>query len=287
VHELPIAITLAGGSLIFAAFLVVFFFVLVFSFYTRKGSGISQRPYGDIDHSSGPEHPSELAHDITQEVSNWERGTEGHRRQRHREQPTPFDDQEVRAAIEAWRSAAEGGRLATGAPALGATRGPTDGATVVVFWDYTADESGAVAAALAELRAMRTVRETAFHLPLADTRALAWHAACAVEAARAQDQFWAAHDELLKRTRVDERAVSAVARLVKDADQFRHDLASGAGRGRILDHIQLAGSSGVHAVPTIFIHGLRYDSEPDASGLAAEIDRLAPIFGHGQPNRPK
>jgi hypothetical protein len=81
---IPFAIVLAGGSLIFAGFLVVGFFAFTCSWYTRRGSGINQHPYGDIDHNSGRETPSELAHDITQDVRNWDRGVAGHHRRRHR-----------------------------------------------------------------------------------------------------------------------------------------------------------------------------------------------------------
>jgi hypothetical protein len=79
----PLALTLAGGSLIFGVILVVGFFVVAYSYYTRSGSAINQHPYGDIDHNSGPETPSELGHDITQDVRNWERGVAGHHGHEH------------------------------------------------------------------------------------------------------------------------------------------------------------------------------------------------------------
>ena len=37
---------LAGGAFIFAAFIVLFTLAVTYSLYTRKGSGINQRPYG-------------------------------------------------------------------------------------------------------------------------------------------------------------------------------------------------------------------------------------------------
>lgn len=37
-------LALAGGSMIFLAFVVVFFLVLVYSYYTKTGSGINLRP---------------------------------------------------------------------------------------------------------------------------------------------------------------------------------------------------------------------------------------------------
>ncbi len=73
--SIPYAIALAGGTGIFAAILVAGFFVFTFGWYTRAGSAINQHPYADLDHNSGHEHPSELAHDITQDVRNWQRGT--------------------------------------------------------------------------------------------------------------------------------------------------------------------------------------------------------------------
>jgi hypothetical protein len=73
---------MAGGTWIFVGFLVVAFLVVVYSYYTRRGSAINQHPYGDLDQNSGPETPSELAHDITQDVRNWDRGVGAHHRPR-------------------------------------------------------------------------------------------------------------------------------------------------------------------------------------------------------------
>ncbi|MEO6859370.1 MAG: hypothetical protein ABI323_12435 [Solirubrobacteraceae bacterium] len=42
--HIAIPFALAGGSLIFAVFLVLMFFALVYSYYTRRGSGINQTP---------------------------------------------------------------------------------------------------------------------------------------------------------------------------------------------------------------------------------------------------
>jgi len=75
--------TTALANWVFVGFLVVSVLALGYSLYTRAGSGINQHPYGDIDHNSGPETPSELAHDVSQDVRNWDRGVEGrHRRGR-------------------------------------------------------------------------------------------------------------------------------------------------------------------------------------------------------------
>jgi hypothetical protein len=61
-------LALAGGSLVFVIFVIVFLFAVVFGYYTRRGSGISQTPYRRAD--GPPESPSELAHDTTQDIRN-------------------------------------------------------------------------------------------------------------------------------------------------------------------------------------------------------------------------
>jgi hypothetical protein len=77
---IPFAVTLAGGTWLLVGFMVLAFLVVAFTSYTRAGSAINQHPYGDVDHNSGPETPSELAHDTTQDIRNWQRGVGNHRR---------------------------------------------------------------------------------------------------------------------------------------------------------------------------------------------------------------
>jgi hypothetical protein len=89
VISIPDAAAWSGGGLIFAGFLVVFFFAFAYGYYTRMGSAINQHPYADLDHNSGPEKPSELAHDLTQDVRNWDRGVAGVHHHRHRPFPHP------------------------------------------------------------------------------------------------------------------------------------------------------------------------------------------------------
>ena len=55
---------LAGGTFIFGAFIVLYFFVLVYSMYTRRGSGINQHPYRDpYGDAPGASRKSSLSHD--------------------------------------------------------------------------------------------------------------------------------------------------------------------------------------------------------------------------------
>jgi len=56
----PTPLALAGGSLIFLIFLIVFFFVLVFSYYTKSGSGINQRPSDGRGEAPGADGSSSI-----------------------------------------------------------------------------------------------------------------------------------------------------------------------------------------------------------------------------------
>jgi hypothetical protein len=57
-------VTLVGGSFIFLAFIVVFFFAVVHGLYTRAGSGINQHPYRDpYGDAPGAARKSSLSHD--------------------------------------------------------------------------------------------------------------------------------------------------------------------------------------------------------------------------------
>ncbi len=80
--QIPFAMTRLDAGFIFGGFLVAWFFVVAYSYYTREGSAINQHPYADLDHNSGHETPSELGHDVTQDVRNWDRGVGRHRRRR-------------------------------------------------------------------------------------------------------------------------------------------------------------------------------------------------------------
>ena len=52
---------LVGGSYIFLGFLVVFFFAIVFGYYTRAGSGINQRPTDKRGGSPGAKGASRIS----------------------------------------------------------------------------------------------------------------------------------------------------------------------------------------------------------------------------------
>jgi hypothetical protein len=54
--------TLAAGAWIFAAFIVLWLVAIAYGYYTRRGSAINQRTYGDFD-APGAKAPSVLSHD--------------------------------------------------------------------------------------------------------------------------------------------------------------------------------------------------------------------------------
>jgi hypothetical protein len=62
---IPIAsFALAGGAWIFAAFAVVSPLAVAYAHYTRRGSAINQRPYGNVySNAPGAKDPSVLSHD--------------------------------------------------------------------------------------------------------------------------------------------------------------------------------------------------------------------------------
>ena len=54
----------AGGAPIFGAFVVLYFTVVVYTLYTRRGSGINQHPYRDpYGDAPGAWRKSSISHD--------------------------------------------------------------------------------------------------------------------------------------------------------------------------------------------------------------------------------
>ena len=53
-------LALAGGSMIFLAFIIIFMLVLVYSYYTKTGSGINMRPTDGRGDAPGAEGASSI-----------------------------------------------------------------------------------------------------------------------------------------------------------------------------------------------------------------------------------
>jgi hypothetical protein len=70
------SIALAGGADVFAAFLIVFLFAVIYGLYTIRGSGISHHPYGNIySNAPGAWAPSETSGRDVSVSTRWTRGT--------------------------------------------------------------------------------------------------------------------------------------------------------------------------------------------------------------------
>src|SRR3954467_10591757 len=69
--------TLAGGSWIFLAFLIIAFFGVAFGYFTVKGSGITPRAYGKVyGGSPGAKHGGDASgRDLYTRMNDWSRGT--------------------------------------------------------------------------------------------------------------------------------------------------------------------------------------------------------------------
>ena len=69
-------IELAGGALVFAAFIVLFLLASVYGLYTRTGSGIAQRPYRHVyGGAPGAARDSRMSGSVDREIRTWSRGT--------------------------------------------------------------------------------------------------------------------------------------------------------------------------------------------------------------------
>jgi hypothetical protein len=268
-------LALAGGSLIFLVVVVIIFFAVAYGYYTVRGSGISQTPYRGPD--GPPESPSELAHDITQEVGNWERGTEGHHG-RHRpataREPT---DPLVAEALRRWRRGAA--PIARLEPPIGPTdhvTGPADVATVTIYVDLASEPCRGACLLLADLARQRPLRIAVRHLPLADVHALALPAAESLEAAGAQGAFFELLDRLARAAPTDEATLlESASGSVPDPERLLAEVADGLHRARVIAHIGYATESGVSAIPEVFIEREHYAGVVKNDALSYALDEYA------------
>jgi protein-disulfide isomerase len=253
---LPLAV--AGGTWIFVAVVVALFFILAYGYYTRTGSGISQTPYR---RSGGPpESPGELGHDTTQELRNWERGTEGHHR-RHQPAGSQPTDPAVAQALARWR--ARPVKFPHLDPPIGSAdrvRGPEGAPTVAVYIDVSNEPCRSAYRLLSELADSRPLRLAVRQLPLADVHPLSLPASEALEAAAAQARFFELLDDFAAMAPADENELLGRATdHVPDPDRLRAEVRAGRHRASVVDQIRQATASGVPAVPDVYIDGARYD----------------------------
>jgi Thioredoxin len=262
---------LAGGWWIFLIFLFVFLFAVIFGYYTVRGSGINLRPYRRA--GEPPESPPQIAHDITSDVRNWERGTEGHhRRYRPTATHTPLDPG-VAEALNEWRGSDRRPRLDPPIGPADHVRGPEGVQTVTLYLDLAAEPCRSAIGLVQELSQERPVRMAIRHLPLADVHALALPAAEALEAAAAQGRFFETLDVLAQAGfSNDADLLARIARSVPDPERLRNDVKDGRFRSTVVEHIRQATASGVHGVPEVFIDGKHYGGPLTRDSLGAALD---------------
>jgi Thioredoxin len=265
-------LALAGGSLVFVIFVIVLLFAVVFGYYTRRGSGISQTPYRRAD--GPPESPSELAHDTTQDVRNWERGTGGsHRRHRPPAAREP-DEPEVAQALREWRHGTSSVvHLDPPVSAADHVYGDGPGCTVAIYVDLATAPCRSAWQLLTRLAEQRPICIAVRHLPLADVHELSLPAAEALEAAGAQGEFFALLD-LLAHTGLSNKAnlLATAGRLVADPERLRLEISNGRHRDKVVEHIHQATASGAHAIPAVYINAAPYDGLLDVDGLTSALD---------------
>jgi protein-disulfide isomerase len=249
---------------------VALFFILAYGYYTRSGSGISQTPYRRPD--GPPESPSELAHDTTQTLQNWQRGTEGHDRSHRRQAHRPTEPAVAQALAE-WRAGSGTARRLD--PPVGSTdpvRGPEGAPTVVVWIDVADEPCRSAYRLLSELADSQRIRLAVRQLPMADVHPLSLPAAEALEAAAAQGQFFELLDDFMTAAVKDENEVlERAANHVPDPDRLREDVLAGRYRASVVKQIRQATASGAAAVPDVYINGAYYDGPIRRDDLARAL----------------
>lgn len=129
-------------------------------------------------------------------------------------------------------------------------RGAAGAPLLIVYADFECPYCGLLHERLEGLEARVCFR----HFPVRSKHTRAWAAACAAEAAVAQDAFWPMHDALyadqgrLEDPHLWERA----ARLGLDIERFEADRRSEAVSARVLADFHGGVRAGVMATPTLF-----------------------------------
>lgn len=274
---------LAGGSWIFLIAVLGFLFAVIFGYYTVRGSGINLRPYRRAD--GPPESPPNVAHDITADVRNWERGTEGHhRRYAPATTDTPLDP-EVAEALTEWRRSDRRPQLDPPIGAADHVRGPEGAPTVTLYLDLDVEPCRSAIGLVEELSQDRPLRMAIRHLPLADVHALALTAAEALEAAAAQGRFFEALDVVAQGGfSTDDELIERISQSVPDPERLRNEVKDGRFRATVVEHIHQATASGVHAVPEVFIDARHYGGVLTRDPLGAALEGREWRAGSRAPN---
>lgn len=141
---------------------------------------------------------------------------------------------------------------------------------MIVFGDY---ECPYCAALEARLHAA-PVRVCFRHFPVRASHPRAWAAACAAEAAAAQDAFWPMHDALFADpARLEDPHLWARAeRLGLDVARFDRDRRADAVQVRVRSDFRGGVRAGVATTPTLFLDGVRHSGQAGIDVLAAALN---------------
>jgi protein-disulfide isomerase len=159
-------------------------------------------------------------------------------------------------------------------------QGPLDApVTLVEYGDYECPFCGAaypnVKAVQAELG-----DQLAFvyrHFPLVQVHPHAEPAAESAEAAGAQGEFWAMHDQLFTHQRALDPPdlLTYAAAIGLDVERFATELAEHRYTPRVAEHFRSGIESGVQGTPTFFVNGVHFDGGYDAPTLLAALSLAA------------
>lgn len=146
-------------------------------------------------------------------------------------------------------------------------RGPEAAPLLIEYADFECP----FCAALHERLAGRALRRAFRHFPVRSSHPRAWAAACAAEAAAAQDAFWEMHDALFAdQGRLEDPHLWERARnLGLDVDRFDADRRSEAVINRVTADFRSGIRAGVVTTPTLFAAGRSYAGSVDAETLDA------------------
>ena len=271
---------LAGGSLVFLAFVVALIVAVAYGYYARRGDiGARRDRLGNVN----------VGKDVSADVRIWGRGsaTSAHRRRR-----TTSVEQRTAEAIgpPAVRARATGAtRLAAPVdPARDHVDGPAHAAvTLVEYGEYDCRYCREADEVVARLRAAHpdAVRLVFRHFPQTAVHPTALDAAVAAEAAGRQGRFWALHHALARTSKpLEEDVVLDLARRHGlDLERFATDLADPALRARVEEDLRSGVASGVNGTPTFFLDGVRYDGDVEASELEEAIARARDAAAGARP----
>lgn len=206
ISDIVVPFALADGSFFFLAFVVLMFAAVVWGYYTKTGGDIEDRPWsGRGGDAPGAAAPSARGKDISQNVSNWSRGTGGNPRQRRMtalEQKTAeaLDASAGPARQPAWSARGATVQLVLPVdPARDHIRGAADAeVTLVEYGEYECPHCVEAAVVVRELEEHfgDSLRLVYRHFPLRSVHTHAEDAAVAAEAAGRQGRFWEMHDAL-------------------------------------------------------------------------------------------